>query len=88
VLRQLGNTRVHLLPAGCTDELQPIDAGIKRAVKHHINEVMFQWLEDPQHFQEWVTGMSVGRHRILLTQWVGDAWDHVTRGLDIEKIGR
>ena len=82
---QLHNTTVHYLPAGCTDMLQPIDAGIGRLVKLRMNEELDTWLADPQNFVEWVSGMSASRRRVLITQWLGAAWEHV-QALDLESM--
>ena len=39
------NTILWLLPAGCTDEVQPIDAGYGRRLKFAVGQQLDMWLE-------------------------------------------
>lgn len=87
-LRKTTNTTVHLLPSGCTDEVQPIDAGIGRLVKKYMNDALEEWLSDPVHFQQWITGIPATERRVLITHWLGKAWHKLICEIDIEKIVR
>ena len=42
-----------ILPAGCTDEIQPIDAGYGRLVLVHVGKAIDQWLLDADHVELW-----------------------------------
>ena len=53
VLMPQSNTSLRLLPAGCTDEIQPIDAGYGRLVLVHVGKAIDQWLLDADHVELW-----------------------------------
>lgn len=77
---------MHYLPAGCTDEVQPIDAGVGRLLKTYIGDELDMWLAEPANLQEWVVGVPASKRRILLTKWTGAAWSRLSETLDVTAL--
>ena len=78
LLRRKCNRKQHLEPAECTDEIAVIDAGVGRMCKNHMQRAYDEWLEEEDNNDRIVTGqVPVSEKRILLTKWLGNAWDHV-----------
>eukprot|EP00794_Sanderia_malayensis_P014570 gene14571-16073_t len=73
------NTIVYLLPPNHTDKVQPIDAGFGKTLKAKIGESMERWLEKEDHIDKWHGKISAKERRVLMTEWVGEAWEE---GLD------
>ena len=69
------NTVVYLLPSNHTDKVQPIDAGFGNEIKKKIGENLERWLEKDDNVDKWHDKLSARERRILMTQWLGDAWD-------------
>ena len=51
VITQQCNTMPWLLPDGCTDETQPIDAGYGRLFMVHVGKALDKWLLDADHVE-------------------------------------
>lgn len=51
VLLKQCNTLLRLLPAGCTDEIQPVDAGYGRIFKVHVDKALDKGLLDADHVE-------------------------------------
>ena len=50
------------------------DTVINKSLKDRIEELADQYIDE--HEREWVEGAySVGQRRVLLTKWVGQAWE-------------
>ena len=81
--REKGNATVYMLPENQTDKLQPIDAGIGRLMKLKIGNTLDKWLEVKENIEKWQGKMSAKERRILMTKWVGDAWDEMQRYQDL-----
>ena len=47
------NTSLSRLPAGCTDELQPIDAGYGRIFKVGVGNALHKWVRNADHVELW-----------------------------------
>jgi len=81
-------TKSHLFPTGVTDELQTIDDGVGWMTKHHMGEAWTRWIEttapDGQSNLERMVAseVSASEKRVLLSKFLGDAWDHVTAKYD------
>ena len=71
------NTIVYLLPANHTDKVQPIDAGFGKTLKAKIGESMERWLDKDNNLDKWHGTISAEKRRVLMTKWVGEAWDEV-----------
>lgn len=61
---------VYNLAAGCTDEIQPVDAGYGREVKRQYGVEMAKWLQNDENLDKWEEGMTASERRILMTRWV------------------
>ena len=74
----------HLLVAGETEMLQPIDAGIGSVLKTVIGDVQDEWLDEPGNLDAWEGDplaelkLDAKTRRILITHWVAEAWDRLT----------
>ena len=74
----------HLLVAGETEMLQPIDAGIGSTLKTIIGQVQDEWLDQPGNLDSWEGDpdaplkLDAKTRRILITHWVGEAWERLT----------
>ena len=71
------NTIVYLLPPNHTDKVQPIDASFGKTLKAKIGENMERWLEREDHIDKWHGKISAKERRVLMTKWVGEAWEEV-----------
>ena len=53
MLKQQCNVLLFPLPAGCTDEIQHINAGYGRLFKVHVGNALGKWLLDADHVELW-----------------------------------
>jgi DDE superfamily endonuclease len=75
ILQTFGCRRF-LLPANCTEFLQPVDAGLGRSLKARIARELEKWLQLEENLDLWENGqLSASDKRILITKWVGNAWE-------------
>ena len=64
------------LLAGCTDEIQVVDAGFGALVKRNTEEVQQQWLHVDENWAEWTgANLSASRKRVLNTLWYGEGYE-------------
>ena len=62
------NTLLWRLPAGYTDEIQPIDAGYGRLFKAHMGKTLDRWLLEADHVELWESNtLTTSQPRILIT---------------------
>jgi len=66
---------------GATDIWQPVDNGFGKMLKSKISSLQEQWLEEDDNIDLW-TGNSdkkldVKQRRILITHWVGNAYNQL-----------
>ena len=62
------------IPGGTSGFVQVCDTVVNRSLKARIEELADQYIDE--HEREWIEGKySVGQRRVLLTKWVGQAWD-------------
>jgi transposase-like protein len=62
------------IPGGTTGFVQVCDTVVNRSLKNRIEELADQYIDKNE--KEWVEGKySVGQRRVLLTKWVGQAWE-------------
>ena len=60
--------------SGCTGYVQVLDVAINKPLKVRIQRQ--QEIHYQDHFDQWRTGKyTVGDRRVLLTKWVGQAWE-------------
>ena len=74
LLKDNANTLAWMLPPGCTDILQPVDAGAGKLMKYLYGLAQDEWLDLMENLELWESGkMTASQRRILMTQWVGKA---------------
>ncbi|CAM9727654.1 unnamed protein product [Ectocarpus sp. 6 AP-2014] len=74
------NTLLWHLPAGCTDEVQPIDAGYGRRLKVAVGVQLDKWLESGDSLQKWeAKALTCSERRVLLTSWVAQATEEIDK---------
>ena len=63
------------LLAGCTDEIQVVDAGFGALIKRHTEIVQNEWFDEPDNWTEWTgNNLSASRKRVLCTHWYGEGY--------------
>lgn len=66
---------------------QVIDDGIGYDTKREMAEILDERLSDDAFYEMWTAGvLPVWRVRVLLTEFLGEAWDRVTARLDAEAM--
>ena len=72
------NSLVWHYPGGCTDALQPIDAGLGALIKVEVGKQLDIWLENGDNLERWESNaLTASDRRVLLTKWVATAVDIV-----------
>ena len=72
------NITSSIIPGGCTAYVQPLDISVNKLMKGLIRDQEEDHWED--HLEEWKAGkFSKADRRILITQWVGNAWETLHR---------
>src|SRR5712671_4536918 len=67
---------ISFIPSDTTGFIQACDTVVNRSLKARIEELADQYIDE--HEVEWVEGKyTVGQRRVLLTKWVGQAWDDI-----------
>jgi DDE superfamily endonuclease len=62
------------IPGGTTGFIQVCDTVINKSLKDRITELADQYIDENE--REWVEGKyTVSQRRVLLTKWVGQAWE-------------
>ena len=75
------------LLAGCTDEIQVVDAGFGALVKRHTEDVQMDWLQVDANWEEWTgANLTASRRRILITQWYGEGYERACESFDFCKV--
>jgi hypothetical protein len=70
------NAVTSFVPAGCTGYVQPLDVTINKRLKERIAELSeIHYDNHPEEYK--ANKYSVGDRRIMLTQWVGQAWEEL-----------
>lgn len=68
------NTTGYFLPACCTDELQPVDAGHGRLVKVDVRMGLGKWPEQGANLEEWECNtLTASERRVFITSCTADA---------------
>ena len=68
------NVTTSIIPGGCTSYVQVLDVSINKIIKQYIEEAKDLHIDN--HIEEWKAGKyTVGDRRVLMTHWVGQAWE-------------
>ena len=70
------NCTTSYIPGGCTRFIQPLDVSLNKPLKALVAQAAADHA-DKFHNQYIEGGFTVAERRVLLTQWVGDAWDEL-----------
>ncbi len=92
LLKKHADGTVHNLLAGCTDEVQVVDAGFGALIKRKTLDVQTEWLAVDENWKEWTgSHLSASRRRVLITQWYGEGYCRACESYDFvanfEKCG-
>ena len=64
---------------GATDIWQPVDSGFGQMLKSKINSLQEEWLQQEENIDLWMGNieqpLNVRQRRILITHWVGNAYN-------------
>ncbi|CAM9248088.1 unnamed protein product, partial [Heterosigma akashiwo] len=68
----------NLVPPETTENTQPVDGGLGQHSKVLISQEMDRHLDVPEHLEQWENGtFSASEKRVLITRWVGAAWEKI-----------
>ena len=74
------------MPAGYTDQAQPIDDGAGRQYKIYVGQEEDAWLEDDDNLRKWENNeLTTSNRRILLAHWYCAAHKRVVESRAIRK---
>ena len=62
---------------GCTDLIQPIDAGICRSVRIYVGHVLYRWLSIDDNLDEWEGKLSASDRRVMMTNFLPTSMDKI-----------
>jgi hypothetical protein len=78
------NILVWFCVPGCTDLIQPIDAGIGRSIRIYVGHALDKWLSLDENLQAWEERLSAMERRIMMTNFCAEA---MSKMLSDEKKG-
>ena len=82
ILEKECNTEVTFVPGGCTSLVQPIDVAFNKPFKSVVDRLATAHMQE--NLDAYVTGgMTASRRRVLITRWVGQAWEEVCTNKDM-----
>ena len=62
---------------GCTDLIQPIDAGIGRSVRIYVGHALDRWLSIDDNLDEWEGKLSASDRTVMMTNFLATAMDTI-----------
>ena len=75
------------LLAGCTDEIQVVDAGFGALTKRCTEDVQMEWLQCNRNWAEWTgPNLSASRKRVLCTLWYGEGYERACDLYNFEAV--
>ena len=76
----------HKVPAGKTDQVQPVDRGKGRQIKIYVGQEEDEWLEDDDNLQKYENNeLTASDRRILLANWYCKAYHRSNEGTSNQK---
>ena len=82
ILKNECNVTPIFVPAGCTSIIQPLDVSYNAPFKKKVEEYALKHMND--NLEDYLHGkFTAGERRILITHWVGDAWEELSKDLHI-----
>ena len=79
-LHKVCNMLLWHLPAGCTDEVQPIDAGYGRRLKVNTGQALDEWFRHGDNLLKLeCNALTASERLVLITNWVGEATDRIDK---------
>ena len=69
------NILVWFIVPGCTDLIQPIDAGIGRSIRIYVGHALDRWLSVDGNLDLWEGKLSASERRIMMTNFLASAMD-------------
>jgi hypothetical protein len=69
------NILVWFCVPGCTDLIQPIDAGIGRSIRIYVGHALDKWLSIEENFDLWEDKLSCKDRRIMMTHFLAEAME-------------
>jgi transposase-like protein len=74
-LRRTG-ALARFFPPSCTDIVQPVDAGAGALMIKLYTAEQDKWLDIEENLELWESAkISASQRRVLMTRWLGEAWD-------------
>lgn len=67
------NILVWFIVPGCTDLIQPIDAGIGRSIRIYVGHALDRWLSIDDNLDEWEGKLSASDRRVMMTNFLSSA---------------
>lgn len=82
ILKNESNITPVFVPAGATGIIQPLDVSYNAPFKKKVEEAALKHMND--HLDDYLHGkFTAGQRRVLITQWVGDAWEELSKDTNI-----
>ena len=82
ILEKECNTEVTFVPGGCASLVQPIDVAFNKPFKSVVDRLATAHMQE--NLDAYVTGgMTASRRQVLITRWVGQAWEEVGNNKDM-----
>ena len=79
---------VFVVPPGCIDAMQPIDAGIGRCIRiYHIGQVLDAWRMVNENLEKWESGFTASERRVLMANLLVEAATKVLQQDDSLRVG-
>ena len=71
------NILIWLIVPGCTDLIQPIDAGIGRSIRIYVGHVLDRWLSIDDNLDEWEEKLSASDRQVMMTNFLSSAMNQM-----------
>ena len=71
------NIFVRFVVTGCTDLIQPIDAGIRKYIRIYVGHVLDRWLSIDENLDLWEGKLKSSERRVMMTNPLASAMDKI-----------